>query len=96
MGGSEFTKVLGNENNIVPQVNNKNARNNYDNFSKANNDKLIKYFITDSKSVDVFKQKLENIIESILNEEFEANPAEGFWTCKRCPFKNICEEACMN
>jgi phosphoribosylformylglycinamidine synthase len=41
MGGSEFTKVLGDENNIVPQVNNKNARNNYDNFSKANNDKLI-------------------------------------------------------
>ena len=62
----------------------------------VNDDKLIKYFITDSKSVDVFKQKLENIIESILNEEFEANPAEGFWTCKRCPFKNICEEACMN
>jgi phosphoribosylformylglycinamidine synthase len=41
MGGSEFTKVLGDENNIVPQVDNKNARKNYDNFSKANNDKLI-------------------------------------------------------
>ena len=59
----------------------------------VNDDKLIKYFIADGKSVDVFKQKLEGIIESILNEEFEANPAEGFWTCKHCPFKNICDEA---
>ena len=62
----------------------------------VNDDKLIKYLITDTKSVDIFRKKLERIINSILNEEFEANPAEGFWTCKRCPFKNICEEACIN
>ena len=40
--------------------------------------------------------KLKIVSDDILNEEFEANPAEGFWTCKRCPFKNICEEACIN
>ena len=62
----------------------------------VNDDKLIKYFITDNKSVEIFKQKLEGITESILNEEFEANPAEGFWTCKHCSFKNICDEARIN
>jgi len=41
MGGSEFSKVLGSENNIVPKVDKKNAKINYNNFSKANQDKLI-------------------------------------------------------
>ena len=41
MGGSEFAKVFGYENNIVPKVDKKNAKINYNNFSKANQDKLI-------------------------------------------------------
>ncbi len=41
MGGSEFSKVFGSENNIVPKVDKKNAKINYNNFSKANQDKLI-------------------------------------------------------
>ena len=41
MGGSEFTKVFGHKNNNVPQVDRQNAKRNYNNFSKANQDKLI-------------------------------------------------------
>ena len=59
----------------------------------VNDDKMIKYVISDRRSVDDFKLKLEGIISSILNEEFEANPSQGTWTCRWCPYKNICDEA---
>ena len=54
---------------------------------------MIKYVISDRRSVDDFRLKLEGVITSILNEEFEANPLQGAWTCRWCPYKNICDEA---
>ena len=58
----------------------------------VNEDKFIRYIITNRQSVDDFKQKLECVIASILNEEFDANPLQGAWTCRWCPYKNICDE----
>ena len=58
----------------------------------VNEDKFIRYIITNRQSVDDFKQKLEHVIASIINEEFEANPLQGAWTCRWCPYKNICDE----
>ena len=59
----------------------------------VDDDKMIKYIISDRRSVDDFKLKLEGVITSILNEEFEANPLQGAWTCRWCSYKNICDEA---
>ena len=59
----------------------------------VDDDKMIKYVISDRRSVDDFKLKLEGVITSILNEEFEANPLQGAWTCRWCSYKNICDEA---
>ena len=41
MGGSEFEKVFGYENRSVPQVNKDIAKQNYNNFTKANQKNLI-------------------------------------------------------
>ena len=59
----------------------------------VNDDKFIRYVISNRRSVDDFKQKLEQVTISILNEEFEAKPVQGAWTCRWCPYKNICDEA---
>ena len=59
----------------------------------VDDDKMIKNVISDRRSVDDFKLKLEGVITSILNEEFEANPLQGAWTCRWCSYKNICDEA---
>ena len=56
-------------------------------------DKMIKYLITGKKSVDNFKENLKEMVHEILGENFEANPVKGTWTCKFCPYKNICDEA---
>jgi len=56
-------------------------------------DKMIKYLITGKKSVDNFKENLEKMVHQIIDEKFEANPVKGAWTCKFCPYKNICDEA---
>jgi phosphoribosylformylglycinamidine synthase len=41
MAGSEFSKIFGSKNNIVPSVNKKNAKENYNSFTKVNKNKLI-------------------------------------------------------
>ena len=41
MGGSEFAKIIGLDNNNVPSVNEKKAKENYNNFTKANQNKFI-------------------------------------------------------
>jgi len=56
-------------------------------------DKMIKYLITGKKSVDNFKENLEKMVHQIIDEKFETNPVKGAWTCKFCPYKNICDEA---
>ena len=58
----------------------------------VNEDKFIKYLITGKQSIDNFKQKLNEMVNLILNEKFDANPVKGSWTCKFCPYKNICDE----
>ena len=60
----------------------------------VNEDKFVRYLITGKQSVNNFKQNLSEMVNLILNENFDAKPAKGSWTCKFCPYKNICDEAC--
>ena len=46
MGGSEFSKIFGTKSRIVSPVNKKNAKENYNSFTKANKNKLIKSAIS--------------------------------------------------
>ena len=59
----------------------------------VNDDKIINYLISNKSNVENFKTKLEDMIKSILNEKFDANPIQGFWTCKSCPYRGICDDA---
>ena len=59
-------------------------------------DKLVHYHILNRQLIDDYRSKLENVVDDIINEKFEANPAKGFWTCKFCPFKSICDDAAVN